>query len=175
VCYSRLTHGIRLRAKIRLDRFTLSPSGGENPNFCRFYSARNARIASAVLATAIPSVCLSVRPSHAGIVSKRRHVARCSLHRWIAKETKNIPQGRPLPPEILAQSDLPIPEGCEFRHVVPCSASTVRDRKRSSTPLNKNSARAFQRVIHQGSTPPLSSSKWGSKCLELSYFGRLRQ
>jgi len=32
-----------------------------------------------------PSVCLSVRLSHAGIVSKRRHVARCSLHRWIAK------------------------------------------------------------------------------------------
>jgi len=54
-----------------------------------FYSARNARIASAVLATAIPSirlsVCLSVRLSHAGIVSKRRHVARCSFHRWIAK------------------------------------------------------------------------------------------
>ena len=50
-----------------------------------FYSARNARIASAELATAIPSVRLSVRLSHAGIVSKRRHVARCSLHRWIAK------------------------------------------------------------------------------------------
>ena len=58
-----------------------------------FYSARNARIASAVLATAIPSVRPSVRssvspsvcPSHAGIVSKRRHIARCSLHRWIAK------------------------------------------------------------------------------------------
>ena len=54
-----------------------------------FYSARNARIASAVLATAIPSVCpsvcLSVRLSHAGIVSKRWHVARCSFHRWIAK------------------------------------------------------------------------------------------
>jgi len=53
------------------------------------YSARNARTASTVLAIAIPSVrlsvCLSVRPSHAGIVSKRRHVARCSLHRWIAK------------------------------------------------------------------------------------------
>ena len=30
-----------------------------------------------------PSVCLSVCPSHAGIVSKRRHVARCSLHRTI--------------------------------------------------------------------------------------------
>jgi len=57
--------------------------------FTDFYIARNARIASAVLATAIPSVCLSVRPSvrlsHAGIVSKRRHVAWCSLHRWIAK------------------------------------------------------------------------------------------
>ena len=32
-----------------------------------------------------PSVCLSVRLSHAGIVSKRRNVARCSFHRWIAK------------------------------------------------------------------------------------------
>ena len=48
-----------------------------------FYSA------PAVLATAIPSVCLSVCPSvrlsHACIVSKRRHVARCSLHCQIAK------------------------------------------------------------------------------------------
>jgi len=41
---------------------------------------RSARIASAVLATAIPSVCLSVCLSHAGIVSKRLQVARCSLH-----------------------------------------------------------------------------------------------
>ena len=30
------THGIRLRAKFRLDRFILSPSGGKNPKFCRF-------------------------------------------------------------------------------------------------------------------------------------------
>jgi len=35
-----------------------------------FTARRNARIASAVLATAIPSVSPSVRPSHAGIVSK---------------------------------------------------------------------------------------------------------
>jgi len=32
-----------------------------------------------------PSVYPSVRPSHAGIVSKRLHVARCSLHCQIAK------------------------------------------------------------------------------------------
>jgi len=54
-----------------------------------FYSARNARIASALLATEITSVglsvCLSVCRTHAGIVSKLRHVVRCSLHRWIAK------------------------------------------------------------------------------------------
>ena len=36
-----------------------------------FTVRRNARIASVVLATAIPSVCLSVRLSHAGIVSKQ--------------------------------------------------------------------------------------------------------
>jgi len=39
------------------------------------------RIASAVLAAAILCVHLSVRPTHAGIVSKRWHVAWCSLHR----------------------------------------------------------------------------------------------
>jgi len=52
--------------------------------FLDFYSVRNARIASALLATAIPSVRLSVRLPHA-VLSKRRHVARCSFHRWIAK------------------------------------------------------------------------------------------
>ena len=77
---------------------------------------RNARIASAVLPTAVPSV----RPSHTGIVSKRRHVARCSLDCQIAKclefcrNQKKIPQERPLPPEILAPSHLPTPEGSEF-------------------------------------------------------------
>jgi len=63
-----------------------SDCGGDDAALCQislitFYSARNARIASAVLATAIPSV----RLSHAGIASKQRHVARCSLDRWIAK------------------------------------------------------------------------------------------
>ena len=52
------------------------------------------------------------------------------------------------------------PEGSEFWHILPCSASTARDKKSSIT-LNKNSTRAFQRAINQGSTPPLTSSKWG--------------
>jgi len=33
--------------------------------------------------------------------------------------------------------------------------------KRSSITINKSSTRAFQRAINQGSTPPLTSSKWG--------------
>jgi len=36
---------------------------------------------------------------------------------------------RPHPCEILAQTDPPPPEGSEFRHILPCCASTVRDRK----------------------------------------------
>jgi len=48
-------------------------------------------------------------------------------------ETKNILQERPLPPEILAQSDLPTPEGSEFSHVLPCSA--LRDRKLECGPM----------------------------------------
>jgi len=49
------------------------------------------------------SVCLSVRLSHAGIVSKRRHVTRCSLHCQIANvssfvESKKIfPRDDPFP------------------------------------------------------------------------------
>ena len=50
-----------------------------------FTARRNACIASAVLAIAIPSVCPSVRLSHADIVSNPLHVARCSLHCQIAK------------------------------------------------------------------------------------------
>ena len=94
-----------------------------------FTARRNARIASAVLAPAIPSVCLSVRPSHAGIVSKRRHVARCSLHCRIAifvssfVETKNISQGRPLPSE----NDLRPPEGSEFCLVAPQPQETEKE------------------------------------------------
>ena len=147
---------------------------------------RNARIASAVLATAIPSVCLSVRLSVRQSATRRycvKTTARSMVQFGLSdskmclvlSKPKKCSPGTPLSPEILTPSDLPTPEGSEFRHVLPCSASTVRDRKRSSITLNNNSARAFQRAIHQGSTRPLTSSKWGSKCIEVSYFGRLRQ
>ena len=55
----------------------------------------------------------------------------------------------------------------EFWHVLPCSASTARDKKRSSITLNKNSIRAFQRAINQGSTPPHNFLKMGVKYLNL--------
>ena len=76
--------------------------------------------------------------------------------RLVLYKPKNIPQGRPLPPEILAQSDPPSPDS---------SASTVRaSEKRSLRPM------AFRRAINQGSTPPLTSAKMGIKYLNLSSF-----
>ena len=68
-----------------------------------------------------PSVCRSVCLS---VI--RRYCVKTTAHSMVQfapldskmclvlYKPKNIPQGRPLPPEILAQSDLPIPEGCEF-------------------------------------------------------------
>ena len=52
-----------------------------------FYSARNGAqcLHCKRCISYSNSVRLSVHPSYAGIVSKRRHVARCSLHCWIAK------------------------------------------------------------------------------------------
>jgi len=85
----------------------------------------------------------------------------CSAVNCLSSGINILAGGRPLPPEILAPSDLHPPECSEFSHILPCSTSTARDRKRSSPTLNKNSTGAFQRTINQGSTPPLTSSKWG--------------
>jgi len=57
-------------------------------------------------------------------------------------------------------------------HILPCSAtsaSTVRDRKRSSITLNKNSTRAFERAINRGYAAP-NFLKMGIKYLNLSAF-----
>ena len=52
--------------------------------------------------------------------------------------------GRPLPPEILPPSDLPRPEGSEFWHILPCSASTARDRTRRPASADRRARRQFQ-------------------------------
>ena len=83
---------------------TFTPMLDKN-NF-HFYSApqcshckRGTSYGNSVCLSVRPSVRLSVSLSHAGIVSKRRHVARCSLHCRIAKcvsfctNEKNIHQG----------------------------------------------------------------------------------
>jgi len=85
---------------------------------------RNARIASAVLATAIPSVCPSVRLSVCLSVTRRccvKTTARSTVQFALSDskmclvlyKPKNIPQGRPFSPEILAQTDLPPPDSSE--------------------------------------------------------------
>ena len=72
-----------------------------------------------------PSVCLSVHLSVCLSVTRRYCVktAARSMVQFapldskmclVLYKPKNISQGRPLPTEILAQSDLPTPEGCEF-------------------------------------------------------------
>ena len=71
-------------------------------------------------------------------------------------------QGRSLSPEILTQSDLPPPDSSESWHVLPCSASTVRASKKVQLWRIGSRILAFQRAINQGSTPPLTFSKWGS-------------
>ena len=66
------------------------------------------------------SVCPSVRPSHAGILSKRPHVARCSLHRWIAKcvqfcrNQKIFPRHDPFPLKFWLQVTCPLLKAASF-------------------------------------------------------------
>ena len=120
---------------------------------------------NSVCLSVCPSVCLSVRPSVCPSVTRRycvqttaRSMVQFAL--WDSKmclvlqKLKNTPQGRPLPPAIMARTDLPPPDNSESWHLLHCSASSVRDRKRSPITLNKNSTWAFQRAITQGSTPP---------------------
>jgi len=59
----------------------------------------------------VSSVHLSVRLSHAGIVATTAH----STVQFALSDSKiNIPQERPLPPEILALSDLPLLMAASF-------------------------------------------------------------
>jgi len=63
------------------------------------------------------SVCLSVTCRYCVKTTARSTVQFATLDSkmcLVLYKPKNIPQERPLAPEILAQSDLPTPEGCEF-------------------------------------------------------------
>ena len=79
-----------------------------------FTARRNARIASAVLAMAIPSICPSVTCRYC-VKTNARSTVQFALadSKMCLVLQKNIPQGRPLPPEILAQSDPPSPASSE--------------------------------------------------------------
>jgi len=85
-----------------------------------FTARRNARIASAVLASAISSVCLSVCPSvtcRYCVKTTARSTVLFALSDCkmclVLEKLKNIPQERPLPSEILAQSHLLPPDSSE--------------------------------------------------------------
>ena len=110
------------------------------------------RFASALLATAIPSVrlSLSVHPS----VTRRycvKTMARSTVQFALSDskmclvlyKPKSIPHGRPLPPEIFAWTDLRPPDSSESWHVLPCSASTERASENSSIVTNRKSYTGF--------------------------------
>jgi len=74
-----------------------------------------------------------------------------------------------LPPEILAQTDLPPPDSSQS-YVLPCSASTVRASERSSIMANRNSYTGFP-MSHQPTFYAAPNFlKMGIKYLNLSSF-----
>jgi len=141
-------------------------------DFILFTARRNARIASVVLATgvrtAIPSVrlsaCLSVTRRYCVKTTARSTVQFALSDSKVSSfvETKKYSPGTTPSTWNLGWNWLTPPDSNESWHVLPCSALTVRASEKSSTMANRNSIRAFQRAINQGSTPPLTSSKWGS-------------
>ena len=79
-----------------------------------FYSAAALlTMQSAVIATAKPSVCLSVCPSRAGIVPRRMKIESCGLHCEVAN-TNNGWGRRSLPPKIGGHSDPPPLKSADF-------------------------------------------------------------
>jgi len=88
---------------------------------------------------------------------------------------KNIPQGRPLPPEILVQTDLPPPDSSESWHVLPCSASTIRASEKSSIMTNRKSYTGFPTRHQPRFYAALNFLKMWIKYLNLSSFIQFRQ
>jgi len=61
----------------------------------------------------------------------------CSAINCLSTDINILAGGRSFPSEILAPSDLPPAEGSEFWHILPCSASTVRPRKKVQLQLTR--------------------------------------
>jgi len=127
-----------------------------------FTARHNARIASAVLPIAIPSVCLSVCLSVCPSVTRRYSVkttARSTVQFALSdsknvpsfvETKKNIPQGWPWN----LGSDWPTPpDSSESWHLLPCSASTVRDRKRCSFTVNNVQLQLIRKQLRRQRTP----------------------
>jgi len=116
------------------------------------------RFASAVYATANPSVCPSVCPSHSDIVSKRGNAEECGLRHRVAQCLwfSDAEDGWWLPPctgEILVQRGPPC-ENIRAVHISPHHSRTVIDSEKSSIYVNRSWPWAFQKAINQSRTSP---------------------
>ena len=86
---------------------------------------------------------------------------------------KSIPQGRPLPPEILAPNDLPSPDSSDSWHVLPCT-STVRasETRRRETRWNLQGCPKLPdwSQLLVGRSSPYCGNMWRRYCCLTSFF-----
>ena len=123
-----------------------------------FTACRNARIASAVLAMAIPSVRLSVTRRYCvktTACSTMQFALSDSKMCLVLSKPKQCSQGRPLPLKSWLQ--VTSPDSSESWHVLPCSTSTVRANEKSSIMTNRKSFMGFP-----------TSHRWSAYVTELS-------
>ena len=93
-----------------------------------------------------PSVCLSVRPSHACIVTKRTKVLPTFLHHvkkiiYFFRTQRMAGGGCPLLPETLGQTDPPSFKNGDFHSIFTRSGSTIGPSEKSSI-MTKSSVKA---------------------------------
>ena len=127
------------------------------PALSFFTARRNARIASALYCygnSVRPSVC------HTPVLRQRR-----STGKQLCRNQKNIPQGRPLPLKSWFKLTYPVLIAASLHtfYLQRLNGKSLGASEQGSIMTNRKSyTRAFQRAINQGSTPPLTFSKWGS-------------
>jgi len=87
-----------------------------------------------------------------------------------------ICRGTTLSPENLAPNDLPPPGGSEFWHILPCSASTVRDRTRRPASADRTARHQFQATGQPVSRTQASDAmtsrlpRYEAKCMQRRCF-----